>query len=404
MLACALAVLLFSLCFWGFRLRDALLTLKALPLPDRSTPPRLPTPPPRISALVPANNEERNIKRCVESLLAQDYPNLEVIVVDDRSTDSTAAIARDLNLGGRSVVVVTVKAIPPGWTGKCHALTRGVERASGEWFVFLDADSRLAPDAISRCMSLALSRGVSLLTLTPKPEIKTFWEKALQPVFLGVFAMLYPFWKVNNPSSSVAAANGMFILIEGSAYRAVGGHASVRSLAVEDVGLAKRVKHSGFGITAVNGVELMTTRMYSNFRDILDGWTRILVASVDYGLAKTLFLLMTHVLISFPVTASAAAYWYFESAPRFGTAWRAAPFAATAIASTLTVLLFLRQIGVPARYATLVPLGNLFLIPTFIAAIRRICQKSPLVWRGTVYRDLCGAPGRLDPRKEGDSS
>ena len=170
-----------------------------------------------------------------------------------------------------------------------------MQQASGEWLAFLDADSVLDRSALRECYREAFHQKVGMLTLTPKFVLKTFWEKALQPAFIAMSCILFPLGLTNDRSSKVASANGMFYLIKRYVYDRIGGHREVKGLAVEDIGIGKRVKAAGLGLLFANGRSIMRTRMYSDFNETVCGWIRILSASMNYELIPTIkYLMRTH--------------------------------------------------------------------------------------------------------------
>jgi chlorobactene glucosyltransferase len=351
---------------------------------------------PLISVIVPAHNEQTTIQECVRSVLEQDYPRFELIVVDDRSEDLTASIAADLASGEANFKVITVRNLSEGWTGKCHALDVGVRHASGEWLAFLDSDSRLDKSALRQCYQMAVKHKVNMVTLSPKFILKTFWEKALQPAFVVASSVVFPLPKVNDPTSPVASANGMFFLISRFAYDKIGGHHDVKGLAVEDIGIGKRVKASGLGLLFANGRYLLRTRMYNGFRATLDGWTRILSGSMNYEVSTVVRHLAIHVLMS-PFAAAFALYMFIPAARGlFPNTWFVLPLI---LALELLVIppWFCHQLGIAKKYSILMCLGNLFLIWTFMVMIKKILMKDALQWRGTTYESHLYQPTALDP-------
>src|SRR5579863_1697191 len=183
---------------------------------------------PFVSIIVPARDEERTIRRCVTSLLDQDYDNSEVIVVDDGSTDKTASVLADLALRhprGQRLRVERVDALPAGWAGKPHALHIGTQAARGDWLLFTDADTWHAPGALRFAMRQADNEGADLLSLGSTQELPGFWNKVMMPLAYMGISMLYPIKAVNDPRSPIALANGQYILIRRSAYDIVGGYA-----------------------------------------------------------------------------------------------------------------------------------------------------------------------------------
>jgi len=198
------AILLFIVYFWSMRIREIADSRRWVPVFDPNKDTSLPKSPPRISVIVPARNEEALIGTCLRSILAQDYPNLEIICVDDRSTDRTAEIVGKLFEGRTNCHLISITELLVGWTGKCHALYEGVKYASGEWLAFLDADSSLHKAALRQCLNEAIQRKINFVTLSPKFILDTFWEKALIPLFAATAAMILPLAKVNDPGSPVA--------------------------------------------------------------------------------------------------------------------------------------------------------------------------------------------------------
>jgi len=387
--------LLLVVWFWATRMRDLVLSWRRLPVVDPSGNAGLPDDPPLISLIIPAHNEEAAITQCIKSVLEQDYPCFELIVVDDRSTDATGQIAHDLCKNSGNCKVITVNDLPQGWTGKCHALYKGVAQASGQWLAFLDADTRLQKFALRSCLLLAQDHRVSLITLTPKFVLETFWEKALQPIFAATCCILFPPGKVNDPQSSIAMANGMFYMIRRDAYEETGGHAEVRDLAVEDVGIGKKVKSAGLGLLLANGRNLMHTKMYDGFAATLSGWTRILSACMDYRIPAILKNLAIHVVMSVPVYCLAM-YWYMIGAVTIlPYTWPVLPIL-TLLLMIVTPILFLKEMGQPSRYAPLFALGNLFLVWVHIVILKKVLFRDTLEWRGTRYKSFRYEPGRLD--------
>ncbi|MEO7003692.1 MAG: glycosyltransferase, partial [Ktedonobacterales bacterium] len=232
---------------------------------------------PRVSVIVPARDEERNIRGCVESLLAQDYPNMEVIVVDDASTDATPRIldeiASEPAAQGR-LSIVRIDALPNGWAGKPHALHTGVQHADGDWLLFTDADTRHTPTALRAAVERAEADGADLFTIATNQELSDFWSQTLLPIaFMGV-SMQYPLRKVNDPRSSVAIANGQYLLIRRWLYDRVGGYASprLRATLVDDRDLAYEAKRAHGRLEMVESRGLGTTRMYHTLREQWAGW------------------------------------------------------------------------------------------------------------------------------------
>lgn len=395
-LAAAVFVLLFVIYFWSVRMWDLVQNWRKVPniRPADTVAPVQNAP--LISVIVPAHNEQAAIEGCIRSVMQQDYPRFELIVADDRSEDKTLQIAESICRGWSNCKVISIRDLPHGWTGKCHALDEAVKHASGEWLAFLDADSKLEKEALRLCYNEAARNKVNLLTLIPKFVVRTFWDKALQPIFGGMCCILFPPAKVNDPTSTIACANGMFYMISRYAYEKIGGHREVSELAVEDVAIGKRVKAAGLGILMANGRNVMQTRMYTGFRETLEGWTRILSACMNYELLAVIKYLWVHILVSLPVLA-AALYMYTLSARELWPDWWFILPCMCLVLMSVVSYFFLQEMGLPGKYAVILMLGNLMLIWVYAVILKRILCKDALHWRGTTYHNCRYEPGRLDP-------
>jgi chlorobactene glucosyltransferase len=229
-----------------------------------STP--VPSQAPFISVCVPARDEERNIRRCVEAILAQDYPNFEVIVLEDRSTDRTPEILRQLEahavpaspLRGEDerLRVIHGTELPRGWAGKPHALFQAAAAARGEWLCFVDADTFLSPTTLSSCYVKAVETGADLFTIMTFQIMGSFWEKVVMPIVMTALSVGFSPRKVNDPHSRDAIANGQFILIKRSVYDAIGGHEQIKDQIVEDKAISEQVKWNGYRLIVANGYSL----------------------------------------------------------------------------------------------------------------------------------------------------
>ena len=307
-----------------------------------------------VSVIVPARNEETCLGACLESLVEQSGIDFEVIVVDDGSTDRTAEIAKSFkadsdafsparkdatcsqaeplpNMGGARegracqeavasavhsrprLTVIPAPLLLPGWTGKNNAMSAGAKVAMGRWLLFTDADTVHQPGSLARALAEAEQHAAALLSYSPEQEVRGFWEKAVMPVIFAELAATYSPQKVSDPASPIAAANGQYLLISREAYDAVGGHTGIAGDLLEDVAMARMVKASGRKILFRYGGCEVRTRMYRNWAEMKQGWTKNLALLFKHPVRRAAMLLGFWVLawIAFilGVAAIASGYW-----------------------------------------------------------------------------------------------
>ena len=226
-----------------------------------------------VSVIIPARNEEASIARAVESVAAQ--PEIaEIIVVDDQSTDCTAAILTELAARIPKLKILHTRELPPGWVGKNHAITLAADVAQGDWLLFTDADTCHMPGSTRRALADAVDHNAVLVSYSPEQELGSFWERVLIPFVYCRLSAKFSFARVNDPKLPDAAANGQFLMILRDVYQKVGGHAAIASEVLEDVALARRVKQAGYRIYFTAPIGIIRTRMYRSFRALWEGWTK----------------------------------------------------------------------------------------------------------------------------------
>ena len=235
---------------------------------------------PLVSIVIPARNEARNIERCVRAALAATYPRLEVIAVDDHSTDETGAILRRIASGDGRLSVVVPTPLPPGWFGKQWACTAGAERSTGEIIAFFDADTQQAPDLVPRAVNGMRSRSADLLTVAGSQELGSFWERMIQPQIFAIMLMRYGGTESVNASTRATEkiANGQCIFVQRRAYLDAGGHGAVRDKVAEDLALAQLWFTTGRRSFLVLGLTQLSTRMYTSLRELVEGWGKNIYA------------------------------------------------------------------------------------------------------------------------------
>jgi chlorobactene glucosyltransferase len=228
----------------------------------------------RVSVVIPARDEELEIERAVRSHLAQDYPDLQVVVVDDGSADGTPAILAALAREDRRLTIVPGSEPPEGWLGKPHALWQGSQAADGEILLFADADVRYDPRALRDAITVLEQRGLDLVAFFPRLEMRGFWENVLLPYLsVGVFLGL-GFAATIRRFRGLALGAGVGNLVRRSAYEAVGGHAALRNSVVDDVHLAIAVKRAGFRVAVLRADDRIDVRIYRGFRGVWNGFAK----------------------------------------------------------------------------------------------------------------------------------
>ncbi|MGQ9494591.1 MAG: glycosyltransferase [Anaerolineae bacterium] len=246
---------------------------------------------PHLAVLVPVRNEEGKIESCVRSLLAQDYPDFEVVLLDDQSSDGSAAILRELAQQSERIRVISGEPLPAGWVGKhwaCHQLARSVQ---SDFLLFVDADTRYQPQALRLAMAACLAEKADLLSVFPRQEVGSWAEKLMVPVMhWSIFSFMPLVLAYRLPIPALSVSNGQFMLFRREAYEAIGGHAAVQHIVVDDIALTRRVRAHGLRWRLLDGDEYVHCRMYHNFREVYEGFSKSLFAFFDYRVALFLFI------------------------------------------------------------------------------------------------------------------
>lgn len=271
---------------WLIALATTILNLRRVP----KLAPRLPKHLPLVSVIVPARDEERAIERAVRRFLAQTWPSLEVIVVNDRSVDATGAILAAI--GDPRLIVIDGEEPPAGWLGKPWALHQGSLRAKGELLLFVDADVMYAPDAVAAAAVRFEESDAALISLLPHLEVHGFWEHVVMPN-LAVFAFtVLPLWLANRTKISLlAVGGGPGNMVRRADYDAAGGHAALQDAVVDDVALARLLRKNGRRTEVVRAADLVSVRMYHGLGEIVRGFTKNAFAVFGRSYAAAAFFL-----------------------------------------------------------------------------------------------------------------
>ena len=354
-------------------------------------PPCTLEPTPKVSIIVAARNEEEALPAALGSMLALDYPDYEVVLVDDDSRDRTGAIADEWagkpSAKGR-LKVIHNRTLPPGWSGKVHALHLAAKAASGEWVLATDADIVFQPSTLWVAMCCALEHGVQFLSIAPELEFGSFWEKVVLPAFTFLISSFYPPRLVNDRRSSRAIAAGAFILMKRADLNALGGYARLKTVVIENVRLAGLFKRNGRRIYFAVSRGLFHTRMYSSGWEMFEGLSRSAFEATGFSVPKAVgIMLLGNLLAVFPWVALCVRI--LSDLKLGGAAWHDPCFflalLACAVAS-LVYLPFIRHSRVQVLYVFTLPLAVLFYSCVSINSVLAGIIGKGVPWKGRHYR------------------
>jgi glycosyltransferase involved in cell wall biosynthesis len=353
----------------------AILLAKEMPRLDPAPPERTPRARPRVSAVIAARNEEDALPATLDALLAQDYPDLEVVVVEDSSTDRTKEV---IDARAPRVQRVDPPPLPDGWVGKNWACWNGANATTGEWLLFLDADVRTHPAAVRTTVDWAVREAADLATIAPRLEMKGFWERVVLPMYVQIVLTYFRAPHVNRDRSKAAMANGQYWLVPRKTYFDLGGHAEVRGVVLEDVAIARRFREAGRRLRIAWAPELAVTRMYRDRKEMFEGLLKNIHGS-DYSALRLvgflaglvgLFLLPLGLLPLGLVTGN---------------------LVLIGLGAFLYVALFGKHVGfartsgAPAVYGLLYPVAVGFYVVLVATSLSRGWRRRPVVWKGRAY-------------------
>ncbi|HNX68813.1 MAG TPA: glycosyltransferase family 2 protein [Candidatus Omnitrophota bacterium] len=339
----------------------------------------------KVSILIPAKNEEKNIADCVQPLLAQLHAGDELLVINNCSADRTETILKELgaveiSAAGTPPQLKTAPSFrylntpqtPNGWTGKNFALHLGIDHASCDWILFTDADTRHAPGSIDASVAFAEKNKVDLLTLLPRALAHGFWENLIQPCAMGYMGLWFPVAKINDPASKVHFGNGQYLLIRKEHYQKLGGHAAVREAFLEDFALMKKTKEMNARGICAFGMEIYGTRMYDSFGALWRGWRRIYLHAFEQAPWRILKCVLSVFFFSvLPLLLLGAAPHGIEIL--LGLIIMAIILTTAIKAATI--------VKIRKRYALLHPLAALVFLGILADALHMALLKRPTLWR-----------------------
>ena len=365
----------------AFILLNILLNLRSLRKANPET--EIPENAPLISVLIPARNEEANIEVCLESLCKQDYPNYEVIVLDDASTDRTADIVARIATKDTRVKLLEGKPLPEGWAGKPYACHQLAGEARGSWLLFTDADTVHAPSVLRHVLGTALSSKAALISGFPYQRTTSIWQKMALPILFYFMLLCWmPLWWLQRSERALpSVAIGQFMFFSAQEYWSIGGHESVKDRIVEDVWLGREMTRNRYRQLTLDLSRLVSCQMYREFGPMWDGISRWLYTAASLSVFG-LFVLMAVVVLLFFAPFLWLAHGLLLSQPTFS--WQM-------LVGIQVAILLLGRFLVGRRFSQ--PKSSIFLHPLGIGFILVIClyagyqclTGAGMRWKGRIY-------------------
>lgn len=327
---------------------------------------------PSLSVLVPACNESSTLVAALTSLLESQYPDLEIVLVNDRSTDGTGDLMESLAAGDARVKVVHVQDLPAGWLGKTHALQVASRAAGGEWLLFTDADVHFEPDALQRAVTMALRRQLDHLCLGPRLLCGSFWEKIFVALFCTAFLFRYRPDLVEQPGPAHVGV-GAFNLLRASVYRQLGGHSTLALQVLDDMELGRLVKQRGFRQCFAGADSAVQVRWAVG----LAGQVQVLEKNAYAGLGYSLPLTLAASLITLigclaPLWLAWQGHW----------GWAGLGYTCMIVCG----LLGSRGLQTPTWSGLFFPLAGLLLAYVMLRSGWLCERQGGIFWRGTFYK------------------
>lgn len=332
---------------------------------------------PRVTVVVACRNEQDHIRECVEGVLSQDYPDLELVVVNDRSEDGTGEVLRGIK--DKRLKVLEVEKLPAGWFGKTHAMWLGAQVGGGEWLVFTDSDTRLCEGALREGIGVGVIRDFDMVSLVPRFRTRGFADSLLTPLCGMVTSGMYAMMFANNPQlPGVAFACGQYMAIRREAYDRVGGWESLKGYPSDDVEMARLMKRMGMRPRVGWGQDLVEARMYEGWGQVYRGWSRNLIMASrgrPWRVLGVVMFLLLAVMSSF-----AALGWGLWQGNQ---GW---VFLSLGHMVMITVVLWsgYGRGRFQRCYAFLWPVGVLLLLMILIRSLH-LCWRGSMEWRGVYY-------------------
>ncbi len=361
--------------YWLWMLVGTVRIVRAVPLLEQVRPPQ-PEIWPRLSLVIPACNEAETLESALRSVLQQDYPDVEVILIDDRSTDGTGQIVDRMAAEDERIRAFHVELLPDGWLGKVHALSLGSEKATGSWLLFADADVHMSQGALRRSVSYALEQKLDHLAALPDIWPTSLVVDASVALFCRIFLVALRLWAVGDPKSRAFVGVGAFNLVRREALRQTEGFAWLRMEVGDDVGLGMMLKQSGAACGLVNAHGLLGLQWYGNLTEMARG------AEKAYSSAARCSLLRIVVMCAALIALEWAPWVAFASWRIPGLMWSGVAMLLAAATSSIILARWTRASFLPGLFA---PFAAWIASAIMMRSGYLGHQRGGIVWRGTLY-------------------
>ncbi|MDX9703396.1 MAG: glycosyltransferase family 2 protein [Candidatus Auribacterota bacterium] len=336
---------------------------------------------PFVSLIIPTRNEIANIKTCLDSLLCQDYPKYEVIVIDGDSDDGTRQLLDSYAKKNKRFRWYGEESLPEKWVGKSFACRQGAKCSAGDWLFFIDADTVHDRYMISSVIDSIQRNNVDFFSLMTGQLMGSFWEYVVLPCVFLWFGTRFPIRRVNNPRSKVARATGQFIAVRRDVYEATGGHEAVKVHVVEDFAFAAYIKNAGYRIKIAGGRKIVKTRMYRNFKQIWEGFSKNIFFAAGTSLTASIKA-VSYVFLNQILPFFAPLMLLFAD----NLTWQYVVPALVPFALTIIVRLQLNMLlELPQWYTLTIPIGGFMTVLLHINSAARYLSGRGMVWKGRVY-------------------
>jgi chlorobactene glucosyltransferase len=346
---------------------------------------------PKVSIIIPALNEENNITKCLDSLLTQDYPNIEIVAVNDSSFDTTGKIMHTYGIrNSKRIMVINAEPKPVDWIGKSWACYQGYLHASGEIFVFIDADTTIcSPSAISAAVIYLIEQKLDAITARPKIICDNIWTKIMLPILWTFSHIKYSSLCVNNPKSKTGYFFGCFYLITRKTYESIGTHKAVKNEIVEDAALGKKVKQQKFKLKMVRGEHCISTKMTGDFMTFWQGLKRsvnmIPFGSKDIPNICLVFFLLLEPFILLPFSLYLQLMQSSEDKNLLSQTLLVVDLMSIVLIISVIVIQLSIGLFLSPVYALFSPLACAIISIGFISSIVNSRRRGTIKWRGREY-------------------